>query len=62
MLNGFHRIAFRSKIYDSSPALDIDLDVWLDRYNNGRKRQGRWCDGKMPMYTFLDSLELAKEN
>jgi hypothetical protein len=61
MLNGFHRIAFRRKIYDSILALQTDLDVGLDGYNNGRQHQGRWCYGKTPMCTFLDSLEFAKE-
>ncbi|AJG22251.1 Mobile element protein [Cupriavidus basilensis] len=39
----------------------IDLDAWLDQYNNRREYRGRWCYGKTPMRTFLDSLELAKE-
>ncbi|WP_233810115.1 hypothetical protein [Paraburkholderia sp. HP33-1] len=26
-----------------------------------REHQGRWCYGKTPMRTFLDSLELARE-
>ncbi|AOJ64219.1 integrase [Burkholderia ubonensis] len=61
MLNEFYRVAFRKKIYDSIDALQTDLDAWLDQYNNEREHQGRWCYGKTPMRTFLDSLELAKE-
>ncbi len=61
MLNEFYRIAFRKKIYDSIATLQTDLDAWLDQYNNEREHQGRWCYGKTPMRTFLDSLELAKE-
>ncbi|MEZ0604609.1 hypothetical protein ACAX43_20985, partial [Paraburkholderia sp. IW21] len=41
-------------------ALQTDLDGWLDQYNNEREHQGRWCYGKTPMRTFLDSLELAR--
>jgi hypothetical protein len=41
--------------------LQNDLDVWLDQYNNEREHQGRWCYGKTPMRTFLDSLALARE-
>ena len=41
--------------------LQADLDAWLDLYNNQREHQGRWCYGKTPMRTFLDSLDLAKE-
>ncbi|MGF6608966.1 hypothetical protein OKW45_003888 [Paraburkholderia sp. WSM4175] len=61
MLNEFYRIAFRRTIYDSIAALQNDLDVWLDQYNNEREHQGRWCYGKTPMRTFLDSLGLARE-
>jgi hypothetical protein len=32
----------------------------VDQYNNERENQVRWCYGKTPMRTFLDSLELAK--
>ena len=55
-----YRIAFRRKIYDSIPALQIDLDERLDSTNE-REHQGRWCYGKTPMRTYLDSLELARE-
>ncbi|CAH2892354.1 MAG: Transposase, ISSod13 [uncultured Paraburkholderia sp.] len=61
MLNGFYRITFRRKIYDSIATLQTDLDAWLDQYNNEREHQGRWCYGRTPMRTFLDSPELAKE-
>ncbi|MEK7889153.1 IS481 family transposase [Burkholderia contaminans] len=61
MLNEFYRIVFRKKIYDSIATLQTDLDAWLDQYNNEREHQGRWCYGKTPMRTFLDSLDLAKE-
>src|SRR5215469_14401140 len=30
-------------------------------YNYRRPHQGRWCFGKTPMQTFLDTLPLAKE-
>ena len=57
----FYRIAFRRKIYDSIAALQTDQDAWLDQYNHEREHQGRWCYGKTPMRTCLDSLELAME-
>jgi transposase InsO family protein len=60
MLNEFYRIAFRKKI-TTRAAPQTDLDGWLDQYSNEREHQGRWCYGKTPMRTFLDSLELAKE-
>ena len=30
-------------------------------YNEVRTHQGRWCYGKTPMQTFLDSLPMARE-
>jgi hypothetical protein len=41
--------------------LQADLDTWVQQYNEVRSHQGRWCYGKTPMQTFLDSLPLAKE-
>jgi hypothetical protein len=38
-----------------------DLDQWLDEYNRMRPHSGKYCYGKTPMQTFLDSLSLARE-
>jgi transposase InsO family protein len=61
MLNEFYRVAFRKKLYASLEELQADLDAWLTEYNDVRPHQGRWCYGKTPMQTFLDSVPLAKE-
>jgi len=61
VLDEFYRVAFRKKIYASIEALQADLDTWVQQYNEVRSHQGRWCYGKTPMQTFLDSLPLAKE-
>jgi transposase InsO family protein len=61
MLNEFYRVAFRKKIYASLDELQGDLDAWLTEYNETRPHQGRWCYGKTPMQTFVDSVPLAKE-
>jgi transposase InsO family protein len=61
VLNEFYRVAFRKKLYASLDALQADLDAWLREYNEARPHQGRWCYGKTPMQTFVDSLALAKE-
>jgi transposase InsO family protein len=61
VLNEFYRVAFRKKLYTSLDALQADLDAWLREYNEARPHQGRWCYGKTPMQTFVDSLALAKE-
>ena len=61
VLDEFYRVAFRKKLYRSIDALQADLDSWLKDYNELRTHQGRWCFGKTPMQTFLDTLPLAKE-
>ncbi len=61
MLNEFYRVAFRKKLYASLEELQADLDAWLREYNEARPHQGRWCYGKTPWQTFLDSVPLAKE-
>jgi len=61
VLNEFYRVAFRKKLYHSLEELQADLDAWLREYNEERTHQGRWCYGKTPMRTFLDSVPLAKE-
>ena len=61
VLNEFYRVAFRKKLYGTLDALQADLDVWLHEYNEVRPHQGRWCYGKTPRQTFLDSVPLATE-
>ena len=61
MLNELYRVAFRKKIYRTLEELQADLDTWLGEYNEQRPHQGRWCYGKTPMQTFVDSVPLAKE-
>jgi transposase InsO family protein len=61
VLDEFYRVAFRKKIYASIAALQVDLDVWVTSYNESRPHQGRWCYGKTPMQTWLDTRPLAKE-
>ena len=39
----------------------LDLDRFVDDDNPRWPHQGRWCDGKTPMQTFLDTLPLALE-
>ena len=58
VLNEFYRIAFRKKLYRDLAELQTDLDRWLMDYNEVRPR---WCFGKTPMQTFIDSLPLAHE-
>lgn len=61
LLEEFYRVAFRKRVYDSIEALQADLDAWMVEYNEARTHQGRWCYGKTPMQTFLDSAATARE-
>lgn len=61
LLDEFYRVAFRKRIYGTIEALQADLDAWMAGYNEQRTHQGRWCFGKTPMQTFLDSVTLARE-
>lgn len=58
----FYTIAFRKKLYASMEELQKDLDVWMEDYNNNnRTHTGKYCYGKTPMQTFLDSKQMARE-
>jgi transposase InsO family protein len=61
LLDEFYRVAFRKKVYRAIEELQADLDEWMKQYNEARTHQGRWCFGKTPMQTFLDSRPLARE-
>lgn len=61
VLDEFYRVAFRKKVYNSLDELQQDLDSWMQEYNGDRPHSGKYCFGKTPMQTFLDSLPLAKE-
>jgi len=61
ILDEFYRVAFRKKIYTSLEQLQTDVDAWVEEYNTKRSHQGRWCYGKTPLQTFLDSLNIARE-
>lgn len=61
LLDEFYRVTFRKKLYRTIAELQADLDAWLVEYNEQRPHQGRWCYGKTPMQTFIDTLPVAKE-
>jgi transposase InsO family protein len=57
----FYAVTFRRKLYDSLEQLQKDLDEWMHYYNHERPHSGRYCYGKTPMQTFVESLPLAKQ-
>jgi transposase InsO family protein len=60
MQEEFYAIAFRKKMYSALEELQKDIDQWLHFYNNERAHSGRYCFGKTPMQTFMDSRNLAQ--
>ena len=61
MKSEFYDIAFRKKIYTSLEALQLDVDLWIDKYNQQRPHSGKHCYGKTPMQTFREAKHLAIE-
>jgi hypothetical protein len=57
----FYAVAFRKKIYESLEQLQADLDTWIGGYNSDRTHTGKYCYGRTPLQTWLESLPLAKE-
>ena len=60
MQDEFYAIAFRKKIYNSIDELQADVDLWIDDYNKERPHSGKYCFGKIPWQTWIDSLHLTK--
>jgi transposase InsO family protein len=59
MLEEFYHVAFRKKVYVALEELQVDVDAWIESYNEERPHSGRYCYGKTPMQTWLDSKPLA---
>jgi transposase InsO family protein len=57
----FYATAFRKKLYRGLDELQADLDNWMGEYNRERSHSGKYCYGKTPMQTFLDSKHLAQQ-
>ena len=57
----FVRHGVSQEALTSLEELQADLDDWLAEYNRTRPHSGKYCYGKTPMQTFLDSAHLARE-
>jgi transposase InsO family protein len=57
----FYAVAFRKKIYHSLDEIQEDVDKWIEEYNTERTHSGKYCFGKTPWQTFLDSKKLADD-
>ena len=61
MQEEFYAVTFRKHLYCSLEQLQTDLDEWMLYYNQDRPHSGRYCYGKTPMQTFIESIPLAKQ-
>ncbi len=61
ILNEFYKVAFRKKVYSDLDPLQLDLDEYMNGYNRTRTHQGKRCQGRTPMETFLEGRKLFEE-
>lgn len=61
MQDEFYAIAFRKKVYTTLEELQEDLDLWLEHYNKERTHTGKYCFGRTPYQTLLETILLAQE-
>jgi len=57
----FYQVTFRKKIYRDLESLQLDLDQWIEYYNNERTHQGKMCCGRTPMETLEDGKSICQE-
>lgn len=57
----FYQVAFRKKLYRTIEEIQADLDQFMAFYNSERTNQGRYCQGRTPLQTFMDGLELYQQ-
>lgn len=57
----FYAIVFRKKLFNTLDELQTELDQWIHWYNHERTHEGKYCFGKTPWQTFLESKHLALE-
>jgi transposase InsO family protein len=61
VLQEFYQVAFRKKLFQSLEELQVDLDAWMQYYNEDRTHQGKMCCGRTPMATFFDGVKISRE-
>ena len=59
--NEFYASAFRRKLYRSLDEIQVDVDAWIESYNAERTHSGKYCYGKTPLQTFIESAPLSHE-
>ena len=59
--NEFYASAFRRKLYRTMEEIQADVDAWVESYNAERTHSGKYCYGKTPLQTFIESAPLAHD-
>lgn len=59
--NEFYASAFRRKLYRTIDEIQVDVDAWVESYNAERTHSGKYCYGKTPLQTFIESAPLSHE-
>lgn len=57
----FYAVAFRKTHYKTLEQIQIDLDIFMNYYNEKRTNQGKRCLGRTPKQTWDDGYELYKK-
>lgn len=57
----FFKVAFRKKLYHSIEEIQVDLDAFMSWYNTERTNQGKYCQGRTPMETFMAGIDLYRQ-
>lgn len=60
--NEFYEVAFRKKLYRSVEEIQTDLDKFMKYYNEKRTNQGRHCQGRTPLQTFTEGLDVYRKS
>ena len=58
----FYEVAFRKKLYRSLEEIQTDLDEFMRHYNDERTNQGRYCQGRTPLQTFTEGLDVYRKS
>jgi len=61
ILNEFYQVTFRKKGYSDLEALQLDLDEYMNEYNNRRTHQGKRCQGRTQWKPYLEGKKYLKE-
>jgi len=59
---GFYEPLLHSQRFYNLQELESELQKWVNVYNSETPHQERYCFGKTPMETLLNSIHLAKNN